>query len=337
MKHSILTTILFLISITLSAQYERIKELVNEGISLHDQEKYDEAIAKYKQALDIDRKSTLANYEIGYSYFATGQYNKAIKHANIVLKQGGSNQLESIILLGNSLDLTGRPSKAIQVYEKGLKDFPESNLLNYNFALTCFNEGYIDKAEKACIRAIESKLNHGSSHILLSTIMRSKGERVKSILPLYYFLMLEPDSKRSQVNYNNLLQQLSQGIEKKSDKNISVQIPRSTGSSKEFGAVEMMISLAAVKGYTEDDKHKSKMELFVEMNDKIFRILGELKKDNKGIWWDLYVSKLYDLILTNNNEAFSYYISQSTHDESVINWISENRHKMQSLMEWIKK
>jgi hypothetical protein len=98
-----------------------------------------------------------------------------------------------------------------------------------------------------------------------------------------------------------------------------------------------MISLAAVKGYTEDDKHKSKMELFVEMNDKIFRILGELKKDNKGIWWDLYASKLYDLILTNNNEAFSYYISQSTHDESVINWISENSHAMQSLMEWIKK
>ena len=232
--------------------------------------------------------------------------------------------------------MTGKPSKAIKTYEEGLSKFPESNLLNYNLALTCFNQKDFEKAEKAAVNAIIARPIHGSSHILLSAIMHEKGQRVQSILPLYYFLILEPNSNRTLMNYNSLKYQLGQGVEKKDEKNINVSVPFFSSTS-EFGAAEMMISLLEASKYTEENKDKNEMELFVETNSGIFSVLGELKKDSNGFWWDFYVTYFYDLVQTENIEAYSYYISQSTNNEIVNKWISENSEKMKKFINWMQK
>jgi tetratricopeptide (TPR) repeat protein len=338
MKKSLITlTLALLLSINLLGQDDKIRELVSQGTELHDQGKYDEAISKYKAALDIDMNSTMANYELSYTYMATGQYENAIKFSKKVLDQNTNNQHEAYIVLGSSLDMLGKPDKAIKAYEEGLTKFPESNLLNYNLALTLFNQKEYDKAENAAINAVLAKPTHGSSHIILSAIMQSKGERVKALLPLYYFLMLEPNSRRSTRNYNSLRNLLGQGVEMKSDKKINVTVPFSASKDSVFGAAEMMVSLIEASRYTEESKGKSDMESFIETNSKFFGILGELKKENKGIWWELYVPKFYDLIQTKNLEAFSYYISQSANSDTINTWIANNSDKMNQFKEWILK
>lgn len=336
MRQILTLTLCLLIAPNLFGQDDKLKELISQGIEYHDQGKYDEAINIYKAALELDKNSTLANYELSYTYFVTQQYDDAIKYSSIAIKQNSENQHESYIVLGSCLDMTGKPSKAIKIYEEGLSKFPNSNLLNYNLALTCYNQKDYEKAETAAINAIKSKPSHGSSHIILSAIMQEKGQRVKSIMPLYYFLIIEPNSKRSLINYNSLRNQLGQGVEKKDDKNINVNIPFSSSSSSEFGAAEMMISLLAASKHTEENKGKNDFELFVETNKGIFSVLGELKKDNVGFWWDFYVTIFYDLVQTENSEAYSYYISQATNNELVNKWISENSDKMQKFAEWMK-
>jgi tetratricopeptide (TPR) repeat protein len=331
-----LTLTLFLI-LNLFGQDDKVKELVSQGTELHDQGKYDEAITKYKAALDIDKNSSLANYELSYTYMVTQQYDNAVKFSKKVLDQNTDNQHGAYIVLGSSLDMLGKPDKAIKAYEEGLTKFPDSNLLNYNLALTLYNQKEYDKAEKAAINAILAKPTHGSSHIILSAIMQSKGERVKALLPMYYFLMLEPNSKRSTRNYNSLKNLQGQGVEKKNDNKINVTVPFSASKDSVFGAAEMMVSLLEASKYTDENKGKSDMELFIETNNKFFGILGELKKENKGIWWDLYVSKFYDLRQTKNLEAFSYYISQSTNSDTINNWIVNNSDKMKQFKEWINK
>lgn len=330
--------IISFIFITLNGfgQNHNLNELVSQGITFHDEGKYDEAIAKYKMALEIDNKSTLANYELSFTYFITQQYKKAIKHSKIALKQSSGNQHESYIVLGSSLDLINNPSKAIKTYEKGLSKFPNSNLLNYNIALTYYNQQDYKKAEKHVINAIIAKPTHASSHIILSAIMQDNGQRVKSILPLYYSLLIEPNSNRSLINYNSLRKQLDQGVKKQDAKNINVSVPFSS-SSDEFGAAEMMISLLAASKYTEESKGENDLEMFVKTNKGIFNVLGELKKDNTGFWWDLYVDEFYNLVKSNNIEAFSYYISQSTDNEEVNNWIIDNPDKMEKFTEWKNK
>lgn len=337
MKQFFTLILCLLIASRLLGQDDRIEELISQGVEYHDQGKYDEAIGKYKAALELDKKSTLANYELSYTYFVTKQYNDAIKYSTVAIKQNSDHQHESYIVLGSCLDLTGEPLKAIKTYEKGLSKFPNSHLLNYNLALTCYNQKDYDKAEMAAINAIKAKPTHGSSHIILSATMQEKGQRVKSILSLYYFLMIEPNSKRSLINYNSLRDLLSQGVEEKGDKNINISVPLSSSSSSDFGVAEMTISLLAASKYTEENKDKNEFELFVETNRGIFGVLGELKKDNTGFWWDVYVSKFYEMMQAGNIEAYSYYIAQSTNNELVDSWISENTEKMQKFYEWMGK
>jgi tetratricopeptide (TPR) repeat protein len=314
-----------------------VNELVSQGTELHNQGKYNEAILKYKEALDIDNKSTLANYELSFTYFTINQYHEAIYYSKKVVKQNKENLLQAYVILGSALDLEGKSKEAIKTYEKGLKKYPSSNLLNYNLALTLYNIGDLDKAKDAAIKAIVARPNHGSSHLILASIMIDKNERIKALLPLYYFLMLEPNSKRSITNYKYLRKLLKQGVEKKDDKNINININIDKSSDNEFGPAEMMISIVEASKYTEDNKNKSEMEMFIETNKSLFSILGELKKDNKGFWWDLYVPKFYDLIQTDNLDAFSYYISQSNNSKDINNWISNNQIKIESLKKWIEQ
>ena len=324
-----------LLTINLFGQDDKVTELVAQGTELHDQGKYDEAIAKYKTALRIDKNSTLANYELSYTYMVTAKYSNAIKYSRKVIEQDSDNQHGAYVVLGSSLDMSGKADKAIKAYEEGLLKFPNSNLLNYNLALTCYNQKDYEKAEQAVINAILAKPKHGSSHIILAAIMKAKGERVLSLLPTYYFLMLEPNSRRSKINYNSLLNQLGQGVERKNEQDISVNVP--TSSDSLFGAAEMMVSLLGASRFTEENRDKSEMEFFIETTNGLFSILGELKKENSGIWWNLYVSKFYDLIQSNNLEAFCYYISQSTNSYIVNQYITDNADKIGQLKNWMNK
>jgi tetratricopeptide (TPR) repeat protein len=326
-----------LLTISLFGQNDKIKELVSQGTSLHDEGKYDDAIAKYKAALDIDDNSSLANYELSYTYMTIKKYDDAIKYSKKVVAQNSAHQQLGYIVWGTSLDMKGYPKEAIKAYEEGLMKFPYSNLLNYNLALTAYNIGDYEKARPAVQNAILAKPEHGSSHLLLANIMIKNGERVKALLSFYYFLLLEPSSKRSLANLNILKSMLNLGVEKQSGNKINVTIPSLTLKDSAFGAAEMMVSLSGVARYEKENKGKSENVFFAETNKNLFSVLGELKKDNKNIWWDLYVTKFNDLVESGNCEAFSYYISQSTNSVEVNNWITNNPDKMQSFKGWMKK
>ena len=99
----------------------------------------------------------------------------------------------------------------------------------------------------------------------------------------------------------------------------------------------MMVSLLAASRYSKENRDKSDMELFVESTRSAFSILSELKKDKRGFWWDLYVTKFNDLVETKNYEAFCYYISKSLNADDVKKWIADNPTKMDDLKAWMKK
>jgi tetratricopeptide (TPR) repeat protein len=316
-------------------QEDQIKKLVSEGVELNDQGKYDEAIAKYKEALDIDKNSTLANYELAYTYLASGQYENAIKFSKRVIDQDSDNQLGAYVTLGTSFDMLGKPDKAMKAYEEGIEKFPESNLLYYNLAITALNQKDYEKAEQSATNAIKYKPQHCSSHIIiLAVTMQDQKKRVKSILPLFYSLMLEPTSNRAKSNYPTLLILLNQGVERKSEKNINISVPNFADADSVYSPVELMLSLSAASKLT--DTSKSEMENFVETTRSLFSIMGELKKENKDIWWDFYVPRFNDLIQTENYEAFCYYISQSANKEEVTTWIKDHPEKMEKFGTWLK-
>ena len=332
MKHLFVLIGLFLTA-SVFAQSD-VERLVAEGTQLHDQGKYSDAIIKYKEALSIDKNSTVANYELSYTYMTMENYADAIIYSKKVIDQKSDNLAPAYCVLGTSLDMQGNPAEAIKAYEKGLKKFPKDDMLNYNLALTTFKTGDYVKAEKAAINSIMARPTHGSSHLVLANVMSAKNERVKAVLPLYYFLLLEPNSKRSLVNLEFLKKLLGQGVEKSGEKNININVPESKNESKEWMVGELTIGMLAATKYTAENEGKTENQIFVENTKSLFSVLDESRKKNTGLWWDLYVNRFGNLVKSNNVEAFGYYILQSSNSSEVDKWIQDNLDKMKQFLEW---
>lgn len=334
MRKLLIISILLIPFYLLIGQDNRIDSLINTGIKYHDQGDYNKAIEYYKEALKINPNSSLANYEISYSYLALEDYTNAEKYSKIVIDNKKGNELAAYVVYGTALDMTGKTKKSIKAYEEALKTY-DHYLLHYNRAISCFNIGDFDKAYESVLNAISNNPSHSSSHLLLSQIMEQKGSRIKTILPLYYFLLIEPNSNRSIIAYQTLIEKLDYGVNKTSDKNIDVSIPLNDSKDSDFGAAEMMISLSKASNYTEENKDKSEMELFAENNESIFLVLGELKKENKGFWWDFYVPLFYDIAKNKHIKAFCYYISQSSGKPEVSEWFEDNDGELDNFINWI--
>jgi tetratricopeptide (TPR) repeat protein len=314
-------------------QNTEIENLVQEGIKFHDNGEYEKAIEKYLEALRIDPNSSLINYEMSFSYLLSKDYKNAEKYSKKVIDLNDGNLLGGYITYGSALDMQGNSSKSIKVYEQAMKDF-DNYLLYYNHAVSCFNSGEINKAYDSAIKAINNNSSHASSHLILSKIMEQQGIRVKAMLPLYFFLLIEPNTQRAAIAYQTLRELMDQGVTQSTDKDINIAVP--SNKDPDFGAAEMMISLSKASNSLAENKEKTDLQLFADNNDVIFKILGELKKENTGFWWDLYVTFFYELAEENLTETYSYYISQSQ-GEDVVKWFDENSKDFEKFKTWLSK
>lgn len=323
--------VISLISFSCFAQEVEIKKFVNEGIVFHDKGEYKKAISIYEKALELDPKSNLVNYEISYSYFGMKNYKKAKKYSKKVIDSKTGDLLPAYMVYANSLDILGKHRKAIRSYEKAMKKY-DNYLLYYNHAMACLNIDKIDKAFDSAIKAIKNNPSHASSHLILSRVMDKKGSRVEAMLPLYFFLLIEPSTSRGELVYKTLIEYLDDGISRTSSNNIG--ITAQVGGDSSLGAAEMMIKLLRASNLMKENKGKTELELFAENNVKLFKMLGELKKSNTGFFWEFYVPFFYELANKELVKSFSYYISLSKGEEAS-KWIKENSNEFDIFLKLI--
>ena len=191
-----------------------IEELVKKGIEHHDKGEYDKAIDLYKKALDIDPKSTIANYEAAYSYFMKKDYKNAIRYSNVVIKQKSEWSTHAYVTKGSALDNMGKTKKSIKLFKKAIKETGGHYLLYYNLALNYFKLSEWADAELNILKALQFNPNHTSSHFMLAKINALLGNKTKSILAANYFLFLEPDSYRSRDALELLVTNFSGNVSK---------------------------------------------------------------------------------------------------------------------------
>lgn len=337
MKKHFLIFGLLLLSTFLYSQIS-VDSLVEVGIQYHDNGEFIQAIETYKTALDIEPNSPLVNYEIALTYMYAGDYQNAIKHSDKVIKKNDKYLLQAYLVKGSCLDYLGKTKESIKLFKKGIKKFGDDHLLYYNLGYNYYNIKEFDKAEKAFIKAINTKANHASSHLFLGYLMYEKNQRVQSLLSLHFFLLLEPNSERSQNAYNLLQSQLSGGVEKNQEEPGKIDIFLSPDQLKsEFGTIDMMITILEASKSLEENEGKSDDQMFIENTTSFFKILGEHKtKENTGFWWDFYVPFFYLIAESEHIDTYCYYISQST-KETAVDWLKENEKRVTDFAKWLSE
>jgi tetratricopeptide (TPR) repeat protein len=336
MKKCILLLILLQVNVILHAQ-TNVDSLIKLGISYHDAGAYSKAIDLYIQALKLDPENTNANYEIAYSYMLAKDYENSIKYSDIVIKLDRNNAINAYITKGSSLDYLGRTDESIKLFEKALKKFGDNYLLYYNLGFDFYKTGNKEQAEKSFVNAIKSKSSHPSSHLILAQLMADEDQSVKSILGLYYFLFLEPNTARSKTALTLLSKQFGGNVQKDKDKPNQINIVLNPNQiDGEFGAATMMLTMLKASNSTEENKGKTEEQLFIENTTSFFKTLGELKdKKKKGLWWDFYIPFFNDLANSDHMEAFCSYITQSE-KESSRDWLKNNNPKLILFDQWLK-
>lgn len=315
-----------------SGVFAQDNNFITEGIKLHDKGDYTGAIEFYKKALQSDKNSIHASYEMASSYLALKDYANALKYADKVIARNLDYVDQAYILKGSALDLMGRKPEAINTYKLALKKYKTNHLLYYNLALTSFNVKNYNDAEDALQKALKLNPLHASSHFLLGMSMMGQGKRVQSILALYNFLLQEPKTKRSASALRALEDEWKNaGKEKAGSKTVPAK-----KEDDEFSTATLMLDMLEAAKNNEANKNKPAITLFAENTNMLFTILGEAKKDKKSFWWNFYVDYFYTLANNHHTEALCYYITQSKDDAYDV-WLTDNRPKMEAFSEWYTK
>lgn len=315
------------------AQEAVINDFVNQGIKLHDKGNYTAAVDLYKKALLLNPKSAFANYEIASTYLALKDYQSAIVHSNKVIVANIDYVDQAYILKGTALDKSGKLYEAVAVYKEGIKKFKGNHLLYYNLALSLVNVEDYTQAADALEKSLQLNPAHASSHLFLGNIMSIQQQRIKSILALYNFLLLEPQTNRTTTAYGMLEEQYKKRIKNDTEKSVTITVPAKT-KNDEFYTAELMLDLLEAGKTNEANKNKTAMQLFAENTNSLFTILGELKKNKHGFWWDFYVTYFYDMAQKNHTAAFCYYISQKSKPNDYSNYYKTNLPKLELFSEW---
>lgn len=332
-KYTVLLICFQLFFFVLPAQKVVIADLVKKGIAMHDKGEYANAVSWYEKVLVLEPKSPQANYEIASSFLALKNYNDAIKHADIVINTNIDYMDQAYIIKGTALDLKGEPQEAIKAYKKGIQKYASNQLLYYNLALTTFKIKDYNETEVALQQSLKLNPSHASSHFILALNMLFKEQRVKGIMALYNYLLLEPKSERTASALQTLEEELQKGVKKDEDQTTTVILSQPVAAADEFKTAEIMLGLLQASKNNEANKGKSAEQLFVENSQSFFSVLGELKKDNKGFWWDFYVDYFYTLATNHHTEAFCYYITQSK-GSAYNEWLKDNMPKIEAFSTW---
>jgi tetratricopeptide (TPR) repeat protein len=324
---------ILLVALSLCAgAFAQGNNFIAEGIKMHDKGDYEGAIEFYKKALQSDKNSIQACYEMASSYLALKEYENTIKYADKVIARNLDYVDQAYILKGSALDLSGRKPEAINTYKLALKKYTKNQLLYYNLALTSFNLKNYKDADEALQKALKLNPLHASSHFLLGMSMIAQKKRAQAVLALYNFLLLEPKTKRSASALLALEDEWKNAGKQKAN---SKTVPAEK-EEDEFGTATLMMDMLEAAKNNEANKNKPAIILFTENTNTLFTILGEAKKDKKGFWWNFYVDYFYTIANNHHTEALCYYIIQSKGDTYDV-WLKDNLSKMEALSEWYTK
>lgn len=163
------------------APYISADSIINKGIALYDEEKYDEALAWYSRVHPSDKLYALAMYEKALTYSAKGQLENAVSALDTVRRHKRCD-LQYYNLLGSTLDDLGRNAEALAVFAEAYPKYKHTHLLPYNYAYTLYRGRKFDEAEAVLETSIRINPFHYNSHMTLGRINYAKGRLIPALL-----------------------------------------------------------------------------------------------------------------------------------------------------------
>lgn len=337
----VLFAVCFFISVLSANGQNEVDQLIKEGIALHDKADYEGAIKKYDEVLALETANYKAMYEKSLSLVNMKQYDAAEVLVRNILKDTKDPEYRrlSYVNYGTLLDYKGEPKKAVNMYEKGIKEFPDSYLLHFNKGITLVGMKEEKEAIESFKMSVKCNPNHASSHNALGRLI-SSGNRIPAIMAMVCFLIIEPKGSRAEDNVKFLNRLLMRGITRNNDSNVTITLDPSLFDKKkkkqddDFSSAEMILSLLASSNEIPDSLGaKTEADRLSYRLQTLTNMLEEDKK-GKGFFKEFYVPFFQSI---KKNELFTIVANialASSKDSAITEWIKENKDDIDGFYRW---
>lgn len=315
------------------------------GIELHDQGKFDEAIAKYQEVLTESPSNVTALFELAYSYLAKKDYGRTLETA----RKGAEFKSDLLPMfydvMASALDSQGQPQQAIEVYRRGIELEPGASQLYYNMAVT-YRESLNqpDEARLALEKAATLEPMHPAVQLLLGQVYQTMGDKAPAFFALSTYLVLDPRGSQT-LNAYGLWRALL-----KSGGGASADAPQADGAMRtpprpasartsdqgDFSAFDAQLGPAHAAFMLRVEDGVPEIQALVT---QVQQLIGALPTTPSGPAARSFVNVHYvpffaGLRQRNLVEPFVYWISQRAPVPGVTEWIAANEPRMRAFVEW---
>jgi Tfp pilus assembly protein PilF len=321
------------------------EETLRAGVELHDQEKFDEAIARYQAVLAENPSNVTALFELAYSYLAKKDYARVLETA----RQGAEYKSELLPMfydvMASALDSQGEPQQAIEMYRRGIALAPDASQLYYNMAVT-YRESLNqqDEARGALEQAATLEPMHPGVQLLLGQVFQSSGYTAPAFLALSKYLVLDPRGAQS-LNGYGLWRALLKGNGTPSsdmpsgDRAMRPPTPAPASSKADegdFSAFESQLGPTRAAFMLRMEDGTPEIQALVVQVDTL---IGTLPARASGPAAQSFVNVHYvpffrALQQRRYVEPFVYWVSQRAPVPGVTEWLQANQARVREFVEW---
>lgn len=303
-------------------------EMISKGIKLHDDQDYEGALEFYEKVPRNDTNYVLALYERTHTLYTMKKYDEAIKLARLGLQFKTEYDYNFYITLGNSLDDNEEHDEAIEVFDEGLKRFPNNHMIRFNKAVCLRKQEKTQEAVDELKKVLRSNPLHPGAHLVLGSICVLQGKIVEAMLALNTFILLEPNTERSRSAVGLLDQLTSEKVEVEEDKVTFSE------SGDDFSELEVLL----LNRVAMSKKYKVPLKLsfsIIKQNHLLFSQFKENPEKYKDGFFTKFYVPFYVSILKNNwFEEFSLYQLLTVDDPKVQEMIKKNTADIKKFIDW---
>jgi tetratricopeptide (TPR) repeat protein len=322
---------------------DKAKNLVSEGVVLEDNGKSEEALTKYQQALDADKDNATALAEMALSLLSLHRYEDAIKYCKTAIKtHPGNKALESVyVTYGTAYDDLRKSGKAIDIYNEGIKAFPDYYSLYYNKGITLTMMSKMEESLVCFEKSVTLKPDHPGSHFAIGTVCSTLHQTIPAIMGYFRLISIEPQTNRAKQALTNIQYLLSKNVEKKGDNNVTIMVnpdlldvANKKKVSNNFSATELNVTMAAGLDYDSASKNLSPAQNFKRKLDILCESLKETSKYNSGFFWTYYAPYFIEMKDKDMTTVFSYLALTTSGNADVTDWLAQHKTETDAFTKW---
>lgn len=304
------------------------KKIIQKGAALHDEKKYQEAIAEFKKVNKNDTNFVLACLELANTYIVNGQDSLAIGVCDAASILPSSFAPNILLYKANALDNLKRSDEAIKLYQEGIKKYPLNNSFYYELGVLKYQQEKYGEAHDLFVQSIKCNPYHAASHHQMANLALKQGKLIPAMLAWQFYLLIDNSSERAKAIVGELEKMSKNEYEFK-----DVVKVEGLSEQDDFSELEALVRSKVALS----NKYKSKLNVNFNITKQLQLIFEKITpvKSDKGFYMEFY-APIYEAINKKDFfEPYAYNILAGMENSDVNSWIKKHKDDSDKFSSWL--